>query len=27
MNESVRHKFKARILEWAAKLDVKATAI
>ncbi len=27
MNESARQKFKARILEWAAKLDVKASAI
>jgi predicted metal-dependent hydrolase len=27
MNESARKMFKARILEWAAKLDVKATAI
>jgi hypothetical protein len=27
MSESAREKFRARILEWAAKLDVKATAI
>jgi predicted metal-dependent hydrolase len=27
MNEAARQKFRARILEWAAKLEVKATAI
>lgn len=27
MNEAARQKFRARILEWAAKLDVKAPAI
>jgi len=27
MSESAREKFRARILEWAAKLEVKATAI
>lgn len=27
MSESAREKFRARTLEWAAKLDVKATAI
>lgn len=27
MSVSAREKFRARILEWAAKLDVKATAI
>jgi len=27
MGTSAREKFRARILEWAAKLDVKATAI
>lgn len=27
MNEPARQRFKARIVEWAAKLDVKATAI
>lgn len=27
MNEAARQEFRARILEWAAKLDVKATAI
>ena len=27
MSDSARQKFKARILEWAEKLDVKATAI
>ena len=27
MSDSARQKFKARILEWATKLDVKATAI
>ena len=27
MSDSAREKFRARILEWAAKLEVKATAI
>ena len=27
MSATAREKFRARILEWAAKLDVKATAI
>jgi hypothetical protein len=27
MDQSARQKFKARILEWAAKLDVNASAI